>query len=472
MTQDTATLELELEITEENTKGDDPEVNATDTGSEIPVLDVVTTDVEITEEDEEILDLDGKSIEAIELDCIRGTQGNSDFYLSTVPYPVICKLLNTDYLDNTPDKRAQRIITGSRVKKMAEYLLGQKILTKTQKKKGATYSQPNHDIVIPTLTILIDGELEFEGSLLGKLTIGEGSNFLISDGQHRVSGITQALREYPELKGSVGVQILKYKGLEHAQKVFKDINSNAKAVSKSLTILYDTGNPMTSILKKALAKNKVLNRLVEKERATITQTSSYIWTISAMSVGFKILLNAMMKNAGIPDEVSLEDCNAKQISAIVSEYAKTLNLIQEQPKLIGWHGQYDAIEMRQNRIDCSQVGTQGIFSFLAEYPEEIPERVKLLNDIDWARENEQWEGVCLADGTLQKYPKFVKNIHHLLNTQLDNERYQAKLKAEKEKSEAEAKAKEEAKAEKERIKAEKAKTKTAKTKTTSKAKVA
>lgn len=172
----------------------------------------------------------------------RGNQGGRTFYTACIPFGMLARLLAID-TGNVLD-RSQRAVDPKRAKAISQYIL----------------DNPE-SFVLPALTGVVEDEtLVFEAaaakSSVGELSLSMDASIKLFDGQHRATGIMAALKErMPVLKTQqVTIQLFVNMTLEDRQQAFSDINSNAKAVSASLNMVYDRRNDAVTAIAEQIEK--------------------------------------------------------------------------------------------------------------------------------------------------------------------------------------------------------------------------
>lgn len=154
-------------------------------------------------------------------------QGGRYHYIASVPYKVLRKLFpKTEELN--PLKRSQRVLNKKHASDIGNYVFGA--------------ASRNEAYILPTIVASIDGECHFEPSLemnaLGMLNIPMDTEISCFDGQHRISGIIDAISRI-NVPESISVLFVANTTIALRQQFFADINNNAVKPSKSLCMAYD-----------------------------------------------------------------------------------------------------------------------------------------------------------------------------------------------------------------------------------------
>lgn len=207
--------------------------------------------------------------------AIRGIQAGREYYVAMCPLDTVVRLIKLDSDDETvpPQMRAQRFVNRARVPMIARYML----------ENSSSY-------VFSSLTVSVDKAVRFEAAedhgepgQLGSLTVPLDATFLINDGQHRRAAIEVALHEKPELRyETISVVIFVDQGLKRSQQLFADLNRYGVRPTPSLSILYDYRDPMALLAQEVAETVTVFRGMTEKAKATISNRSTKLFTLSSI----------------------------------------------------------------------------------------------------------------------------------------------------------------------------------------------
>jgi len=141
-------------------------------------------------------------------------------------------------------------------------------------------------------------------------------NLVVIDGQHRIKGIETFLAKTTidsNLKNKVRESFLTaqiYFGLsiEDEKKLFTDINSNVKSVSRSLVTKYDTRNILNVLITELYnSSDSLKNVVVEFEKSRIVRPNNTTFTTSIRLKVFTSLLLFGKKSLGQKDQEKLKN---------------------------------------------------------------------------------------------------------------------------------------------------------------------
>lgn len=223
----------------------------------------------------------------------KGLQGGRDFYTACVPFSMLARLLAID-TGNVLD-RSQRAVDPKRAKAISKYICDNA-----------------ESFVLPALTGVIEDEtLKFEPAAknanVGELNLSMDAVIKLFDGQHRATGIMDALKERsPQLKQQqVTIQLFVNMTLADRQQAFSDINANAKAVSASLNMVYDKRNDAVSALADQIEKVAAWKDRIDRENNIVKADSGMLFSFRHAVQASRLVLGIGPKQQ--PDPVLVND---------------------------------------------------------------------------------------------------------------------------------------------------------------------
>ncbi len=309
--------------------------------------------------------------------AIKGVQAQHEYYVSMVPLEVIAKILQFADEDLPPEARAQRTLNKARIPEIRDYIL----------------TNPD-SYVFSALTVSVDGKMEFEhisdaAPQIGTVNIAMTSRFLINDGQHRRAAIAEAVKLNPALKSEhISVVFYRDAGLQRSQQMFSDLNRYAIKPTKSINILYNSREESSIIAKTVIENVDAFNGLVEKEKSTISNRSKALFTLSAICTATNELL------AGMEGSTQQKAELASRFWTVVSSHMAEWNDVR--------FGRMRSSEVRKDYI-CSlsitlvAIGCAGN-ALIASYPDSWEQRLRLLAEINWRKNNPMWENLVFING--------------------------------------------------------------------------
>ena len=318
-------------------------------------------------------------------DAIRGIQAKREFYVAMCPLKIIPKLFIFNDYEIPPELRAQRIMKESRIPAIKNYIL----------------NNPE-DYTFSSLTASVDGTMKFtpaaslgEDGKLGRLYINMDSRLLINDGQHRRKAIEEALKENPDLGHEmISVVFFHDAGLKRSQQMFSDLNKNAVKPTRSLNILYDHRDKFSQFIVDLVGSVDVFEGRVELEKTTISNRSTNAFTLNGIADASLRLIGLRKSRKPTEDEKKL----IKEYWEIVSKNIPEWSLLVDK--------KVSPVELRREYVHSftnilNALGLVGNV-LIKKYPEEWKSKLKGLQKIDWARDNEEWQGKVIVDGRMLK----------------------------------------------------------------------
>lgn len=300
-----------------------------------------------------------------EFAAVKGRQGGREYYLASVPMSALSRFLQIDVGD--PLERSQREVDVKRAEGVMKYC-----------------SDNPTSFVLPSLTGAVEDEsLDFisDNGFTGLLSLSMDAVVKLFDGQHRATAIMGISRRR-ELKdiyenSTIGIQLFVGMSLTERQQAFSDINSTAKAVSKSLNLAYDRRSSQTEMLT-TVARTLFLNK-IDFEKNIATKGSDKLFS-------FKHFVDA-----------SRHFFNLKAKDQLKSEQVDILfEWFQPLPPNLGWRdsGLFPATDL----ITQTALGLMAITK-ACRYARGIDLEPKFfagcLQNIDFSRKSHLWRGVCV-----------------------------------------------------------------------------
>ena len=318
--------------------------------------------------------------------AIRGIQAGMEFYVSMCPMMVIPKIFLYNEEELEPELRAQRTLNRSRIPALGKYLV-----------------QNPKDYIFSALTASIDGDVSFDPVAehgfernLGKLTIPMTSRILINDGQHRRAAIVEALKQKPDLGDeTISVVFFVDAGLKRSQQMFADLNKHAVRPTKSLGILYDYRDPASELARKLTTVVPIFNGLTEMEKATISNRSIKLFTLS----GIYQATQALLKKKKNQDISTQEEQLAIEYWIEVAKHMPDWNKVKAR--------ETSAAFLRKNYIHAHGLAIQVLgkigVDLITQFPDKWKQKLHKIDTVDWSRDNATlWEGRALVGGRVSK----------------------------------------------------------------------
>lgn len=214
-------------------------------------------------------------------DAVRGKQNERPFYMASVPFKLLATMLKLDD-DDDVNKRSQRILSKPRSRNIAKYI-------------GENHN--NGFWVIPPLIGVFDGDFEFEevnldGFNSGKIVTSIDSRIVLFDGQHRATGIKEAIQKYPELAlQNASIMFFGSMTLSERKQAFHDINYTQKTPSQALCIAYNERSPFDKMVIDVFSDSSI-RHLIEYEKNSVSGKSDKVYSLKTLRDFAKIVVGS------------------------------------------------------------------------------------------------------------------------------------------------------------------------------------
>jgi DNA sulfur modification protein DndB len=324
-------------------------------------------------------------------DAIRGIQAGNEFYVAMCPLKIIPKLFIFNDYDIPPELRAQRTLSATRIPAIKNYIL----------------NNPD-SYIFSSLTASVDGIMKFtpaaslgQDGKLGRLYINMDSRLLINDGQHRRKAIEEALQERPELGHEmISVVFFQDTGLKRSQQMFSDLNKNAVKPTKSLNILYDHRDVFSKFIVDLTSKIDIFVNRVDLEKTSISNRSTKVFTLNGISDATMRLLGTSKGRKLSSEEKEMITIFWQTVSKNIPEWQLLL-----QDKVAAHEVRKEFVHTNTNVLNA--LGIVG-FTIMNEFPDTWKEKLRGLKNINWARNNPEWQGRLIVNGQMQKNARGIE----------------------------------------------------------------
>lgn len=190
--------------------------------------------------------------------------------------------------------------------------------------------------------------------------------------------------------------------------MFADLNKHAVRPSTSIATLYDHREALSNVARHIMTHVKVFSRLTEVERASISNRSTKLFTLSAIKSATQALLSKK-KNENISEN---ESELAAEFWQFVCDQMEDWRLASER--------QLQPAELRSEYIHSHGLALHAIGMIGSELIHDRASWVILkgLSGIDWSRHHKQWTNRALSNGRVSKSSKNIRLTANLIKTQL------------------------------------------------------
>jgi DNA sulfur modification protein DndB len=188
---------------------------------------------------------------------------------------------------------------------------------------------------------------------------------------------------------TISVLLFPYENRERVQQMFSDLNRFVVKTSKSLDILYDKRDPVSQATLKIVEAVPVFQGMIDKDAVSLPARSAKLFTLSALYDA-----NSELLNAGEEDD----EASINELVSIGTDFWKTVAMAMPDWRKVK-AGHLRSVELRQESICSHTVVLRAIGGAGAELlktaPQDWHERIRRLQDIDWSKQNKDWEGICI-----------------------------------------------------------------------------
>jgi DNA sulfur modification protein DndB len=322
--------------------------------------------------------------------AMRGIIGGRQYYATMMALSEIPHLFKfNDWEQFTPELRAQRVLNKSRVPEIVKYIVD------------------NEDsYLFSSITAAYSTDVQFkaidEDGEIGYVELDlENAKFLINDGQHRCAAISAALNDNPAIgKERISVLLFPWESLERAQQMFTDLNRFVQKTSKSLNILYDHRDTLSSFTMDLTEAVSVFRGMIDKEKLTIPVRSNKLFTLSTLYDANEELIGPKLERKD-SSEYKTKFASAVAYWNAIGEVIPDWQRVAQ--------GEMSAPMLRQEKINTHGVVLRalgGLGKALMEaHPNSWRDKLKALQKVDWRksvgnRVNPEWENVCINAGSV------------------------------------------------------------------------
>lgn len=222
----------------------------------------------------------------LEFPAVRGIQAGRPFYLASVPFSVLGRLLQLDTAGAVMD-RSQREVNETRSKAVSSYII----------------NNPD-SFIIPSLTGVINSDepVKFlstmdDNGFSGVLSVPMAATIKLFDGQTRATGIIRALQDKLSLASEmIPIMLFCDMSLADRQQAFSDINGTMAKPQQALCDSYNTRDGLPRLAKHISNNCYIFNGLIEFETNSITAKSSNLFPIKTIKDASQILLGLKKKD--------------------------------------------------------------------------------------------------------------------------------------------------------------------------------
>jgi DNA sulfur modification protein DndB len=175
--------------------------------------------------------------------------------------------------------------------------------------------------------------------------------------------------------------------------MFADLNKNALKPSKSLGILYNHRDPLTSLCEQIIEHVHVFSGRIDLEHDSISNRARDLFTLSSLYKSTKAFLDVKQKSSPI---------DSKNVALAIKFWQEIANHMPQWKEVVA--GKLPPSEFRQNYVNAHgialiAIGTVGR-ALVTDYPDNWQTKLTKLDSINWLKSNKIWEGRVLSSGNI------------------------------------------------------------------------
>ena len=329
-------------------------------------------------------------------------QSNRQFAVTSFPLAFVADRVKIDNLKKgeDPDAHYNRPLIPEHVRAISNYL--------------ATAQ----DYILPPLTLAVLQPLSVHvvksGSKVknGIIVLHQTLKFVVTDGQHRIKGIQDAIQRRPELAtDAIGVTIVSENEIEKVHQDFVDC-AQSKAIAPALLTAFNVRDPLAKLVREVAIKAMIFQSRIEKVGSTVGKNSVNILTMNQLRAGVAELLTGnSIQTAEALRRASAErlegDLYEMKLQSILEFYRKFMNANNEWSDLVmsnnvAGEDKMDTRDLRERYLHFNAtglviIGRVGYYIF-KQPEEEQATLIEALAGIDWRRSSTLWDGNVIQSG--------------------------------------------------------------------------
>jgi DNA sulfur modification protein DndB len=290
-------------------------------------------------------------------------------YQASVPWQFVAQFFVYEDPNLPANQRANRVLNPSHAKKIKNYIL----------------SNPNYYFPPMIASIEIDESATFtplkKDASNGILEVPLTVVFRMIDGQHRTWAIRQIMQSNDASKYRsefISVDLIVNASLELRKKIFREVNLEAKTVSKNLGTYYND-SPISQFTNSVLSSIPLFVEFAETEKNSLGKKSDKLLI-------YKHLYDAtVLVKPGRARESDFKYCQVfwQTLVDVIPAWTKVLD------------GKLTPQEVRDTTVAAHGVtihalGELGKYLAANQEPYNVEKLLKKLSDIDWLKTNPDW----------------------------------------------------------------------------------
>lgn len=315
------------------------------------------------------------------LDATVGVQAGEEMFNATIPLKLVVDLIDIEWIEVPVEERYQRIPNKARVDKIKNYVI-----------------ETQDSYILPSITVSVAGDFEFikyEGSATaGTLTFNPGVKLYLLDGGHRRKSIEKIIGEVPKLgKESIGVYMVRDRGLEQRQQWFATINLTMVKPPKTLALQYDQSDREANFNRNVIDAIPLFSKYTNRENGSAKDNKLFVltWFYTAHKV----------MRSNISYDADLAFCVAFWQAVIANIPAWDFyDPSKEDPKKVRAKICCTAIFIKALAIIASDLAFIYCREEKPNMASELKDYLLPLSEIKWNKDNPEFQGVIVQDNKI------------------------------------------------------------------------
>lgn len=283
------------------------------------------------------------------------------------------------------------------------------------------YLMSQEDYVLPPLSLCVQEALRCHvpktasAVKLGVVVLPTSIVYNITDGQHRVQAIRNALLQKEKLgDDGIGVTIVIEDNMESIHQLFYDC-AQTRPVPQSLLTAYNHRDMLARLVREAQNEIEVFRGRIEQVSKSVGKSSINLFTLNQLRIGVAEILTGDSSQATVSLRKDMEKMLASKEAVeehlrFVTDYFNSFSLAnQEWSELLGAGdpalGGIDTNLLRHRFVHCTGTGLTILGRmgyYIRNYPSHERERLieALAKEVDWSRDAEIWQGSVVVSGRM------------------------------------------------------------------------
>lgn len=314
--------------------------------------------------------------------ALQGRQGHVVHYLFQCPVRLVPRLFLFDEAEVPPSLRRNHTIEPTVVAQWRDYL----------------HEHPA-DYVLAPLIAVVDREVIFEPDHdtgeIGAVHIPIDARPIICAGHHLRAAIKDLL-DHDETIGThtIAVMLVPDPDLNRAADIYRMTQPEIAPLTKSSRVLH-AHSDLAALVRQLVDETPLFQRLVEREKTTISNRSTALFTLSAVYQATRALLGIGDQDLISEEQARIAGAFWQALGAIIPEWRQIIAQATTAAQLRQGY-------VHSHTVTLLAIGMAGN-ALIVAHPADWHERLTALGAIDWSRKNVAlWEGRAMVRGKMNK----------------------------------------------------------------------